>query len=92
MVCPILNLFYYCIVFAILENSPGQYVEAFQYIVAENTKGVLRKFPSWILGVPMERIYILRGRGPSLCFNMISWISSQNCQFMLFVLIVCLKV
>ena len=39
----------------------------------------------------MERIYILRGRGPSLCFNMISWISSRNCQFMLFVLIVCFK-
>ena len=39
----------------------------------------------------MERIYILRGRGPTHCFNMISWISSQNRQFMLFVLIVCFK-
>ena len=42
-----------------------------------------KEFPSWILGVPMERIYILRGRGPSLCFNMISRISSQNCQFVI---------
>ena len=39
----------------------------------------------------MERIYILRGRGPSPCFNTISWISSQNRQFTSFVLIVCLK-
>ena len=53
--------------------------------------GFLTKLSSWILGVPMERIYILRGRGPTLCFNMISWISSQNRQFMLFVLIVCFK-
>ena len=90
---PILKEYiYYYFVFAKLGSSPGRYVEAFQYIVAENTNGVLRKFPSWILGVPMERIYILRGRGPSLCLNLISWISSQNCQFMLFVLIVCLKV
>ena len=92
MVGPILKEYiYYYLVFAKLESSPGQYVEAFQYIVAENTNGVLRKFPSWIQGVPMERIYILRGRGPSLSFNMISWISSQNRQFTSFVLIVCLK-
>ena len=43
-----------------------------------------------IMSVHGQNLYF-EGRGPSPCFNMISWISSQNRQFTSFVLIVCFK-